>query len=109
MSNSSASKSRRSRAWSTPAGEFTVCVSMPSLLSNSRSASRTSGWSSATRTEISGTVVIPSERRRLLALEPTVLELDDAAAVSRVFLGVRDLHDRRPFLIQLREQLHDLT
>src|SRR5687767_9635534 len=110
MSSSSASKSRRSSACRTPAGEFTECVSIPSFLSRRRNASRTSAWSSAMRTEgVSGATVAAVMTPGKLSLQPTVLQIDDPAPIARVLLGMRDLDDGRAFLVQLREQFHDLA
>ena len=39
--------------------------------------------------------------------DPAVAQLDDAIAIGGVFLRMRDLHDGRPFGVQLLEQLHD--
>src|SRR6267143_4872889 len=54
MSTSSASKSRASTAASTARGEAAVSTSKPSPLRRSFNASRTSGWSSATRSRDGG-------------------------------------------------------
>src|SRR5687767_7228734 len=40
---------------------------------------------------------------------PAVAQIDDAAAVGGVRLGVCDLNDRRALVIELLEQLHDLA
>src|SRR5690349_24389854 len=47
--------------------------------------------------------------RSLAPRDPAVAQLDDAIAVRRILFRVRDLNDRRAFVIQLLEQLHDLT
>src|SRR5438876_12393373 len=54
MSTSSASKSRASTAASTARGDAAVSTSKPSPLRRSFSASRTSAWSSATRSRDGG-------------------------------------------------------
>src|SRR5688572_18548906 len=125
MSSSSASKSRRSSACSTAPGEFTACVSKPSFLRRRRSASMTSGWSSAIRTDAAwcwtscaGLVMSPKLGQRPCygtsgtavsgGVQPAVLQLDDPVAVAGVLLRVRHLDDRGAFLVQLREELHDL-
>src|SRR6266404_205506 len=45
--------------------------------------------------------------RRRLADHPAILQLDNAAPIRRVSLGVRDLDDRCARVIQPLEQLHD--
>src|SRR2546423_8417680 len=50
-----------------------------------------------------------ANHRALAASDPTVFELDDSIAITRVLFGVRHLNDRRAFRIQSLEQLHDLT
>src|SRR5688500_2918862 len=126
MSSSSASKSRRSSACSTAPGEFTACVSKPSFLRRRRSASMTSGWSSAIRTDAAwcwtscaGLVMSPKLGQRPCygtsgtavsgGVQPAVLQLDDPVAVPGVLLRVGHLDDRGAFLVQLREELHDLA
>src|SRR5690606_25760416 len=54
-----ASKSPVSTASITPAGELRVSISKPSALSRRRSASNTSGWSSATRMRGVSDVIVP--------------------------------------------------
>src|SRR3990172_4193973 len=149
------SNSRASMAASTPAGEEAVSSWKPPALSSSRSASRTSCWSSAMSTRGSpgrtGCRTLSGESPRwfrrwsvmsisrvsfgaqrgqridlvcdveaallefLLAAVLAPIFLDDAAVeqvnrpigVARVARVVRDHADRRPFPVQLAEQLHD--
>src|SRR6266850_8508666 len=45
--------------------------------------------------------------RRRLADHPAILQLDNAASIRRVSLGVRDLNNRRACVVQSLEQFHD--
>src|SRR5437667_7130496 len=45
----------------------------------------------------------------LFVLDPAIPQADDPAAIARVFLGMRDLDDRHPFVVQLLEEAHDLA
>src|ERR1043166_7956633 len=47
-------------------------------------------------------------RVSLLVDDPPIPEVDHARPVAGVHFRVRDLHDRRPLLVELLEQLHDL-
>ena len=50
-----------------------------------------------------------TERRiRRIADQPSIAQLNGAAAVRSVDFGVRDLHDGRSCLIQFAKQFHDL-
>ncbi len=39
--------------------------------------------------------------------DKSIAQVNDAVAITGVFLGVRDLHDGRAFAVQALEQLHD--
>src|SRR5262245_14729522 len=103
---SAASYSRRSAASITCAGEAAVSIWKPSPLSSRRSASRTSGWSSATRTRAA---LIGSGSICASIHHPAVAQLDHPVAVSRVGFRVGHLHDGRARFVELAEQLHDLA
>src|ERR1041385_6745582 len=93
-SSSSLSASAR-----TAAGDVAVRTSKPLPRASIRTASSTSGWSSATR------------RRGGLATtifdNPSVEQMDNTRCLFSVFLVVSDHADRRSVGVELTEKLHD--
>ena len=47
------------------------------------------------------------DARSLARARARVAQLNDAFALGGILLGVRDLHDGHPFVIELAKQLHD--
>src|SRR5689334_22422772 len=74
-------------------------MAKPSGFSSRRSASMTSGWSSAMSSRDGGSVLID---------DPAVLQIDHPPSVRSIGRGMRDLDNRRALLVQPAEQLHDL-
>src|SRR3954462_2800761 len=76
---------------------------------------RTSQWQK-TKAAMRSRPSCPTQRsasgrldRTFASRDPAVFQLDDSIAELRVLFGVRDLDDRRAFVVQLLEQLHDLA
>src|SRR5215471_717333 len=86
----------------TPAGELVGTTVKPLAFSSNRSASTTSGWSSATR--MRGWA---SDTRLLLVPEPAVGHVEGASSVGGVVCTVRHLDDGGAFGIETTEQRHD--
>src|SRR5678815_4853936 len=96
------STSSVSTAPSTPAGELVGTTLKPLALRRRRSASTTSGWSSATRMRgwASDTV------RLLLVPEPAVGHVEGASSVGGVVCTVRHLDDGGAFAIETVSYTH---
>src|SRR5918994_7305412 len=85
-----------------PAGELAVSIWNPSLLRSRRSASRTSGWSSAIRIR-AGVDMEP-----LVVLYPAVDDAYDSRAVGSIGFRMGDLDDGGACVVEPFEKLHDL-
>src|SRR5438105_7052688 len=68
----------------------------------------TSGWSSATRRRRGRLTRSPPSCYPSVH-DPAIAQLEDAVAVAGVDVGVGDLDDGRPLLVEAPEQLHDLA
>src|SRR5262249_28394700 len=87
----------------TPAGELVGTTVKPLALSRRRSASTTSGWSSATRIRGWARDTV----RLLLVPEPAVGHVEGASSVGGVVCTVRHLDDGGAFGIETTEERHD--
>src|SRR5215831_6200126 len=97
------STSSVSTAPRTPAGELVGTTLKPLAFSSSRSASTTSGWSSATRMRGWASDMV----RLLLVPEPPVGHVEGASSVAGVVCTVRHLDDGGAFAVETTEQRHD--
>jgi hypothetical protein len=58
--------------------------------------------------DFSDAVFLVRAESRLVLLNPSVFNLDDPVPVLSVLFVVSNLHNRRPFSVQLFKKLHDL-